>query len=185
MNTVTSNQSSPDLKNESLNGNVQFGKAIKENIVVGMIVSYGYANTYLNSPYQAKNSQYSAGVFYRKYKPLVKNLYFFGEVDAAYFHSRAEQGFLMPNNSGALTTSNGVSVSFIPGISYGIGKRMQIELLMPNIVSGNYSHSKIDYSPSPSASSLNHDESSFSFNANFNNNLLSNFGVGFKFILGK
>ena len=182
---LKSNQTSSNLKNESLYTSIQFGKVLKENTVVGIIASYSYNNYYVNSPQETKSNSYSAGIFYRKYKSLVKDLYFFGEVNTSYFHSWSEQGLNLPANYGERTISNGVSANFIPGISYTVCKRMQIELLMQNIIGISYSHSKTNYPTAPPSTNLNHDENSFSFNANLNSNLLSNFGIGFKFLLGK
>lgn len=182
----------PSLKSkiESLNTNIQFGKVVKENTVVGLILSYSYSNYYYNSMPDSdfnKSNQNSsgAGIFYRKYIKLAKDFYFFGEVDAEYFHSKKTQEYVFQNgNRGSKFTSDGGSVSFIPGISYTVCKRMQIELVMPNIISLSYSHLKTDYinttPPFP-----RQEGNVFSFNTNLNSNLLSSFGIGFKFLLGK
>ncbi len=181
-------QPSPNSKFKSLNANIQFGKVVKENTVAGLILSYGYSNYYYtNTPDYTKINQYSAGVFYRKYKGLAKDFYFFGEVDAAYSHTENKQAYFQ---NGTLTQSsksisNGGSASFVPGISYAVGKRMQIELLMPDIIRLSYSHTKTDYYTATPPSPPDQKGNVFSFNTNLNANLLSNFGIGFKFFLGK
>ncbi|HEY5368740.1 MAG TPA: hypothetical protein VIJ75_07090 [Hanamia sp.] len=53
--------------------NVQFGKVVKDNTVIGIIGSYGFSN---NESTDNKSNQYNAGLFYRKYKLLTKNFYF-------------------------------------------------------------------------------------------------------------
>lgn len=175
------NQPTPDSKFESLNANIQFGKVIKDNNVVGLIISYGYSQ----GNYYTRINQYSAGVFYRKYKPLIKDLYFFGEVDAAYLYSKNISGNFTSGFDGTRYISNGVSIAFIPGISYAVCKRLQIELIMPNIISLSYSNVKTDYTSSTSPSTTGFKGNTFSFNSNLNSNLLSSFGMGFKFLLGK
>ena len=60
--------------------NIQIGKVLKENKVAGIILSYSFANNVLAT---YKVNEYSAGVFYREYKPLTKGLYFFGEANMA------------------------------------------------------------------------------------------------------
>lgn len=168
-------------KSEALNTSIQFGKVVKENTVVGVIVSYGYSN---NGP-TYKTNQFSGGIFYRKYKPLAKNFYFFGEGDVVYAHSSNTQGIFQVGSNGTHYFTNGGILSFTPGISYAVGKRMQMELLMPNIVSLSYSKQKTENTSTGINSISTSKGHSFTANANLNNNLLSNFGIGFKFILGK
>ena len=167
--------------------NVQIGKAVKENTVVGLILSYTYSNQHpKNFPDSSfgKYNEYRVGVFYRKYKKLLKELYFFGEVDASYIYSQNSQGTLQNGSDKTKIISNGGAVSFVPGISYGICKRLQLELSMPSIISLTYQSSKINYN-TPMPSNINTKGNNFSFNANLNPNFLSNFGIGFKFLLGK
>lgn len=184
MYSAKNTQPYPNSKNESLYTNFLFGKAVKENNVVGVILSYNYSNNYYNNNQDTKNTQYSAGVFYRKYKRLIKDLYFFGEVDALYHHGESTPGYTQNGNYFSRSISNGGSVSFIPGISYAVCKRMQLELLMPNIIGISYSHTKTDYINTPAPPSSG-EGNSFSFNTNLNANLLNSFGIGFKFLLGK
>ena len=171
--------------NENFNSvflNVQFGKVIKENTVVGIIGSINSSN--YNAPQKYKVNQYAAGLFYRKYKPLAKNLYFFGEVDATYNYSKNIQ-YYFPNVTQSLATkSNGGTLSFVPGISYAITKRIQMELSMPNIATISYTDTRtIDSSLPPTVSAQK--ATNFSASANVNSNLFNNFGIGFKFLLGK
>lgn len=169
-------------ENNSSFVSVQFGKVIKENTVVGIIGSMN--NLRYDAGQKYKVNQYAAGLFYRKYKPLAKNLYFFGEADATYNYSKNVQYYFPNVGQNLATKSNGGSISFIPGISYAITKRMQMELSMLNIANISYTDTKtIDSSLPPSVSPQK--VTNFSANANINSNLLSNFGIGFKFLLGK
>ena len=164
----------------SLNTNIQFGKVVKDNTVAGVILSYGYTNNGSTN----KSNQFNAGVFYRKYKTLAKNFYFFGEGDVLYSHSTFNQQFDIGNN-GYKGISNGGIASFTPGISYSVCKRMQMELLMPNLISVSYTGVKTENSIAGTNSIFTTKGHAFSANANFNSNLLTNFGIGFKFFLGK
>src|SRR5687768_13883628 len=98
----------PAPKVESLNTNIQFGKVIRKNTVAGLILSYGYSNYYYstNPPDSnfSKRNQYSAGVFYRKYKSLIMGFYFFGEADAAYFHRKNKQYIQSPGQGSRSAT---------------------------------------------------------------------------------
>jgi hypothetical protein len=179
-------ESSLGSKIQSYNINLQLGKIVKANTVIGVIVSIGYYKTHIidfPDSNLSKNNQFSAGVFYRKYKRLLKDFYLFAEADAEYNHIGNSQVYYI-NGNGLKSTSDGGSLSFLPGISYSICKRMQLELLMVNLINLTYYHEKTEY---PNSIPFRHTDSgnSISFNANLNSNLLSNFGVGFKFLLGK
>lgn len=161
---------------------IQFGKVIKENTVVGIlgsIVSNNYSGTS-----GSKIQQYSAGVFYRKYVPLRNNFYFFGEADGSYRYSKNIQTYFTDVSQSLNTKSNGVAINFIPGISYSVWKRMQMELTMPNLVNISYQKIKtIDSSLPPNIAAQK--ANIFSANMNLNSSLLNNLGIGFKFLLGK
>ena len=171
---------STEMKNEGLGTNIQFGKVIKDNTVAGIIRSYGY-----NSGPQYKMNQFGAGVFYRKYKPLSKDFYFFWEADALYNYSKSTQGNFQIGDNAQRQISNGGSLSFIPGISYAICKRMQIELVMQNLVSLSYGVEKNEATNTGTSTISSAKTNNFSASINLNSGLLSNFGIGFKFFLGK
>ncbi|HEY5463950.1 MAG TPA: hypothetical protein VIJ95_11890 [Hanamia sp.] len=175
------NQNGNIGKNESFNTNIQFGKVIKDNNVAGIILSYGYTNN--TTSY--KSYQYGAGVFYRKYKPLAKGFYFFGEADAVYNYSRATYEPFQIGSDGSRYTYNTGTLSFTPGISYAICKRMQMELSMLNLFSVSYGGTKTENSSSTSSSISTTKGNNFSAGVNLNSNLVNNFGIGFKFLLGK
>jgi hypothetical protein len=167
----------------SINTNIQFGKVIKENTVAGVIGSVAASkNTFAGSRYSIYN--YSAGVFYRKYKPLGKNFYFLQEADAVFQHSRGFGNYFDNVGQSLYANSNGVMLSYIPGISYSATKRMQIELTMPNLVNVSFTNIKTVNNRLPQGVSPQK-ANTFYANVNLNSNLLNNFGIGFKFLLGK
>jgi hypothetical protein len=174
-------------QNKSVGANIQIGKAVNKNDVAGLILSYNYNKVNaINYPDSNayKNNQYGVGIFYRKYKKLLKDFYFFGEIDGEYTHSENLQQNLQNGADKSKTTSDGGRISFVPGLSYQLCKMMQVELTMQNIVSASYVHFKTNYAnitipPGP------YKGNNFSFNANLNSGFLSNFGIGFKFLLGK
>ena len=171
---------STEMKNEGLGTNIQFGKVIKDNTVAGIIGWYNY-----NSGPQYKSNQYSAGVFYRKYKSIAKDLYLFGEGDALYSYSKSTVGDFQIGSSATRSISNGGSLSFIPGISYSICKRMQMELVMQNLFSLSYGVTKNEATNILTSTISSAKTDNFYAGINLNSALLSNFGIGFKFLLGK
>ncbi len=118
---------SNDYINNYFCANVQIGQLIKDNTVLGVIVSYNNSNNHLirypDSIYNKVNG-INAGVFYRKYKRIIKDLYFFGEVDGVYSHSNTNQAYSNYYYSTVKTSSDGSTVSFIPGISYAVCHKM-------------------------------------------------------------
>ena len=163
--------------------NLQIGKVIKDNSVIGLTGSYSSNNYNYTVASPNKTRSYTSGIFYRKYTSLAKKFYFFGELDASYSYSRnIQQNY----NGGQYynSKSSGVAVSFIPGISYNVWKRLQMELSIPSLASLSYSHiSTIDSSLPSSVSPQKRD--SYAVGINLNSNIISNFAIGFKFLLGK
>ncbi len=184
------NNSEPSQPNSSSDynnfySNIQVGKFVKENTAAGLFLSYNYVeNSYYSNPLN-KSSDYGAGVFYRKYKSLSRNFYFFGEGDASYSYSKNKQSLYQNGTrvTNDIIVSNRGSLSFIPGISYSVWKKMQVELLMPNILSISYAHTNTKYFYTNPTSTVINEGNNFSANANLNSNFLSNFAIGFKFIL--
>lgn len=181
MHNENNNQNIPDSKVRSLNINIQFGIASKENTVIGLIGSYGFTHNYYppNPVNTSKSDLYTAGVFYRKYKKLANKFYLFGEADAVYGHSKNTAIYSQTETK---STSNGALISAVPGASYAIAKKIQVELLMPNIISLSYQHVKTDIKNPATPVSIEKGNI-FSLNTNLNSNLLSSFGIGFKFLL--
>ena len=111
--------------------NIQIGKVLKENTVAGLILSYNFTNNGLAT---YKSNLYSGGIFYRKYKPLTKGLYFFGEADVVYDYSRNTQANFEIGSDGTRYTTNGARISLVPGLSYAVWKKLQMELSMNNLL---------------------------------------------------
>jgi hypothetical protein len=161
--------------------NVQIGKVFKQNKVAGLILSYTFAD---NGVATYKVNGYSAGVFYRKYKPLTKGFYFFGEADAVYDYSKTTQGKFEIGSDATSYTTNGGRISFVPGLSYAVGKKLQMELSMPNLFNISYQRVTDEKTFTNSQQILTSKANNFSANANLNASLVSNFAIGFKFLLG-
>ncbi|MEO7394211.1 MAG: hypothetical protein ABIU11_04665 [Chitinophagaceae bacterium] len=175
------NTSNPTI--ESFYTNLQLGKAIKDNTVIGIIGSYSSNNYNSNIVSPNKTKSYSAGIFYRKYAALANNFYFFGEIDASYSYSKNILQYYN-NNQPLSSKSVGGVLSFVPGISYSVWKRLQMELSIPSLASLSYSRvTTIDNSLPPSV--LPQKRDTYAANVNLNSNVLSSFAIGFKFLLGK
>jgi hypothetical protein len=101
---------------------------------------------------------------------ITKGLYFFGEVDAVYDYSRNTQGKFQIGNDGSRYTTNGARISFVPGLSYSVCKKLQMELSMPNLLSLSYNSVKNESTFSNSLDIITTKSNNFYANANFNPN---------------
>jgi len=162
--------------------NISVGKAIKENSVVGINLSYSPSTTHYydangsGSIGKSKIRGYSAGVYYRLYKNLGKDFYFFGEFGATYmgtkFTTFDSQGNELNSSSAA-----GGRLSLSPGLSYKLMNKFYLEVTIPSLVNIQYTVTKSK--PSPPVSK----QEQFTFNTALTSNALNLLGVGFCVIL--
>jgi hypothetical protein len=121
-----------------------FGKAIKDNLVLGFDVTYTH-NTNSEGPgYSDKADGFGAGVFLRKYKPLGNGFYLFGQsrLGGNYSHGSATAPNTTNEPVSDITNGFGFSLQFYPGIAYAINRRWQLEIALPNFFELNYNNSK-------------------------------------------
>jgi hypothetical protein len=162
---------------------ISLGKAIKENRVLGF--NFGF------SPGKQENirrgsdtfnlsiNRFDVGVFYREYKRLAKDFYFFGQVDGAFITSNQKEKYR--RSSDIKVTQRGAFLTLTPGFSYQLFKKMQLEVTIPGIVGIQYSVNKVD-SQNPLTQSSKRKQLSVYSNLNNGTNL-SWLGVGFRFVL--
>ncbi len=174
------NNNNFEAKNNGAGLTISIGKAIKNNQVFGGYIGFSNNNTEnINNGVitsESKNNSYNAGVFYRHYTTLAKQFYFFGEVNggfSAFNQTQKNSG----NNSVTTTKGNGVNIGVTPGLSYQIYKKLQLELLVPSLVSLGYSNSTSTFQNNTNKNS------SFNFNTNLSGSLFNNLGLGFRLVL--
>src|SRR3569623_1444047 len=89
---VSYSGSQPNEKNNNASFNISIGKALKENSVYGLNLTYSPVkvdNFYNGANYiSSKLNQYNLGIFYRKYKKLGKDFYFYTELGASYIYMK-------------------------------------------------------------------------------------------------
>ena len=132
-----------NMESKSLGYNVSpaFGKAIKENLVVGGDITFAYNK---NEPYNTltqRSFNYGAGLFVRQYKNLGKDFYLFIQyrLGAGYGSTRTKDD-MQPMND-AKSKSYSVEAAIYPGIAYSISKKIQLEGGLNNLGYIQYSHS--------------------------------------------
>lgn len=128
-----------NAKNTFFNIRPTIGKAIKDNLVLGINLLYSYnRSTYAGANYY-KMTGYGAGVFLRRYIPLGKGFYFFLQEEANASFYRQNNGNTTP---GFKANETNLSLSFYPGVAYAIDRHWQIETGFPQLAALSYDHQK-------------------------------------------
>jgi hypothetical protein len=120
---------------------------------------------------------YGIGIFYRVYKTLGKDFYFFGESGGGYNWSNSS----LKDSTGSKISSgtgNGGVVYVTPCIAYKVSKKFFIELSIPQIFSVQYNSTN-----TTAVSATTETNDSFTAGLNLNSNPLDNIGLGFRLVL--
>lgn len=170
-NSKSNDATDPGSKNQSFSVNPAIGKAIKDNTIAGIDVSYShnkseYAGSYASE--QTSNS-YGVGFFIRQYVPIINRLYIFGQGRAGFGYAKQTSTY---NGTKSEGKSWGVGLNFYPGVSFAVNKKLQLETGFNNLLNIQYSHST---GGSPSK------KSSFSAGASLDDT--SSFFLGFRLLL--
>jgi hypothetical protein len=181
-NTTNSPINNPESKTSNGTFNISLGKAIRENAVFGINLSYSpYSqnNYYTNNTGSLNYSHnfYTIGVFYRLYKNLGKDFYLFGEGSASYQGS-VESGKDDAGVKQLSGSSAGGLINLIPGISYKVSKKFLIELSIPALFVAGYSSAKTN-----TGLIVYNKASQFTISSSLASNPLESLGIGFRLIL--
>ncbi|HZZ74369.1 MAG TPA: hypothetical protein VFE04_00505, partial [Puia sp.] len=131
--------SAGDYKNNNGNFTISAGKAISENSVFGINLSYtpssstNYPSLNADILLKYRSDGYNAGIFYRKYKSLGKEFYLFGEVSASYGWSNISGSDSIGQKLVSGSTSF-ISANLYPGIAYRVSKHLFLELSIPSLI---------------------------------------------------
>jgi hypothetical protein len=161
-----------------------FGRAIKENLVVGVNISLGLINQKNeDGSVFAKNTtnMYGAGVFVRRYKQLSKSdFYLFGQLGLNGYVSRSKY---VSNVSTELRQTDGlfIDVNLSPGVVYAVSKRFHLECSLPGLASIGYQHNKTKTGDPLLTTTEN---SSFNIGTSLGN-VQPGIALGFRFFLTK
>lgn len=167
-----------DNKETNLNFSPVLGKAISNNTVLGG--SLRFAMYEINGSKTSTN--YGAGIFARKYKPLGKGFYLFGESNLRFDYGTNREYFGINQTIEEYKTRNYViSIGLNPGLSYEITKRLQLELVFQDLVSANYNWGKRE--GVGNATWYNRKTNGFGLNSNISLNGISSIGIGIRFLL--
>jgi hypothetical protein len=166
--------------------NPSIGKAIKDNLVLGLTISYDHGTNAQGDPtsFTGSSDLFGAGIFLRRYKPLGNNFYLFCQSMFSGSYSHGSSANPAPNNNPSSQSDNkGVEVrlQIYPGISYAITRRWQLETGLPNFFVVDYTHSKstTNITGQPDQNSSGH---SFAISSSITGN--NEFTVGVRYFIG-
>lgn len=170
-----------NTKSQSFIVSPAVGVAIKENLVAG--IRFNYMKTTQKSNYDYANyynsdtKNYGGSIFIRRYVPLISRLYVFGEGNASYniIRETTTQGYYSGKNERKAKGWN-TGLSITPGISYGVCKKVQVELGFNSLLSASYGKTKTTYNNMP-------EENRESFSTGISKDNSSMFYIGFQVIL--
>lgn len=158
-----------------------FGIAIRENLFIGTNLRYVFQD---NDASSSDDRNYGAAIFLRRYKPLGKGFYLFGQADLGFEQNRHQQSIITNQNYDIhINKSHTFRLSLNPGISYALTNRFQLELMFIDLLSASYSRFKKE--------SKNHQTllepkgKSFSVNSNLSLNGVNSLGIGVQFLFNK
>jgi hypothetical protein len=170
----------------SVNFGIAYGKAVKNNMVNGFTSSFGFTNqpvtTYDpvigNYTTRSENFAASAGVFKRRYLPLGKNFYVFGELSGTLRYGQNNFDYLASPGvfKKEVTKYYGINASLNPGLSYQVSNRFMLDLTLGALVTAGYDHNTNEINSPPSRPNVN----LFYLNSNLSLTNLGNISVGFR-----
>lgn len=125
--------------------------AIKQNLFLGVDLTYGQTKYENNSMPYSNQKGYGGGLFLRKYIPIAKRFYFFAQGRAGYSYDKSEySGPYISKN-----TSNTASLSLYPGVSFALSRVLHIETGFNNLALISYSRSTTTQTGFPDQKSSN------------------------------
>lgn len=171
-----------ESKSHGFNFRPSLGFVIKDNQVLGFTVGYGRNQTkFENSPQTSTGNNYGAGVFYRKYIPLSKSFYLFGEAGFGYYSSKSENAAITTQSYKNTQEQTNTGLSLFPGIAYAVGKRFHLEASLNNLVTLYYSKNKSEQTFQGNVSK--NESKGVSMDVNVSST--APITLGFRFIIGK
>lgn len=155
------------------------GIAIGGNTITGVSLQYGHEER--DGSYDL--SAYAAGIFLRKYKPLGKGFYLFGEGNLKFHYSRHTDSYINTQPIQEYESNNyAIGIALNPGVSYEISRRLQLELIFPDFLVSRYSWGKREARNPPFAYVKT---TSFTVSSNLSINGINSIGIGIRLLLNK
>jgi hypothetical protein len=174
--------STSDTKSRTVVISPAIGKVVKDNLVVGISLSYYNSKTENNSSstIDQKGKSYGGGVFVRQYVPIINRLYIFGQGNANFFSTRINETQLDYYGTRTKYKTNGwnSSLGITPGVAVSLTKNLLMETGFNNLLYVSYGKNKRSLD-SPSAPKTTN--SAFSAGVSLENQ--SSLYLGFRWLI--
>jgi hypothetical protein len=174
-NTTLTNRSS------GLNISTELGFAKNQTTLNGFFLNAGVGSQKFESTQapSTKSTSYTAGAgyFMRKYKPLGKSFFVFGDLRGGFNYSHQNSN----QNQQFDQTGYNISASLFPGVAYQWNRKFLLEIRMGDLISTGYNKNI----QKNSSTSERVENSSFGFSSSLGLGYFQNLGIGIRWIVGK
>jgi hypothetical protein len=169
-------------KQDYLTVNPAVGITIKENLIVGVEGSY-YSSVQKSGTttnlYTTKGHGYGGSIFLRRYVPLAKRFYFFGQGAVGANKNTSRQKY----NNQTISSSEGwgAVVNFSPGLTYGVLKKLYVESSLNGFALLGYGRSQTESTDANTGVVSTSKGSNFNFSTSLGSG--GGFSIGFRLLL--
>ncbi len=179
----TSGSSNQTTKNNLVNLSTELGFATGEHSLKGFFINGGFGKYRSENPSQPgsnyKENSYNvgAGFFTRRYKPLGKSFFVFGDGRLGFSYGEKKVGTTSSSNE----KNYNVSVGIYPGVAYKWNQKFLLELRFADLISTGYTRTQTNNEFNNTKNTSN----SFGINSSLGLGYLQNFGIGARWIIGQ
>ena len=179
----TAESAGNEVKNNGQSFQLSAGKALRDNRVLGANLFYaGSRQSFFNGVEQGKltNHDYGIGMFYRMYKTLGKDFFFFGQANADFNWRDSKIEFPTAINN---YTANGwgVRIALTPGIAYAVAPKFHLEVTLPGLFGLGFNYTRTEYVNNQTPDLITRELNGFTSLSNISQ--AGALGVGFRLIL--
>lgn len=173
-------QNRTDNKSHRIQFAPSVGLLVRDNLAFGINTALsGGKNKASDGTVYEKYRGGSLGLFVRRYMPLGKSFFLFGEAGAGFSFDNTFR--YPPNNAQEQTDkTNSWTLNLYPGLTYAVSKRLLLEAGLNGIAQASYSVRKTRGSNNPGGNTTSRISS---FNTNASGAIPLN--IGFRFVIGK
>ena len=142
-NATNINANNENTRSSSFGFSPSIGWVTKDNLVVGATILSNFTNNEYSPDGNNKSYRIGAGIWMRKYLPIGKSFYLFGNGMLA-----AQPVYSYNSNSiqpGNKESSFSIDINVVPGIAYQVNKGLFLEAALNNLFSLGYRRTIIEY----------------------------------------
>lgn len=161
-------------ENKSSNYSLRYAYFIKDNTKLGLSASYNKYENFFGDASKSENKGYGISLMYQKYFQLHKQLYVFAGGEAGYNRSESIRPDYYAGNyvADAKLKGNGYSLGAYGGVSYFLGKHLELDVRVLNASVGYAKETNKDLNTKNTSNGFSVNTSGSFTNLGFNINFL-------------